>query len=406
MAMTESAPAGELPEYLNGSLDVDSHEMVPVHLWEQVFGESGKKLASFDMKVVANAGENTMLLPGMGGDEAAITPETVWTMKGPRAPGAIDPQRRVEVMDAMGIARQMVFPTFAHIGLVLRYNPNAHLHYNYDPNEFDRIEIGNEVIAGYNEWAFRTTREVGSRIRPVAVVIGETVDELVGEVEKALDAGVRALMMPAGTPPANVSPADRAMDPVWKLIADADVPVCIHLATEYALLASPMWGVNVPEFVTADQNAGEFPVAPYRGATLNLTLDNFVTTMVLGGVFERHPTLRFGAIELTGHSLGPLAERLDLWAEAFADRLSKYLSIKPSEYINRNVRVAPYEFEPVPSYFERYPQVADSFCFSTDYPHAEGGKNVKHSLYERLLPLGEDVVRKYFVENGQLLLPE
>jgi hypothetical protein len=80
--------------------------------------------------------------------------------------------------------------------------------------------------------------------------------------------------------------------------------------------------------------------------------------------------------------------------------------MKPSEYINRNVRVAPYDWEPIEMYFDRYPQIADTYCFSTDYPHSEGGKHVKRRLYERLAPLGEETVRKFFVENGNLLLPD
>lgn len=41
----------------------------------------------------------------------------------------------------------------------------------------------------------------------------------------------------------------------------------------------------------------------------------------------------------------------------------------------------------------------------TDYPHVEGGKESKRKLYEQLTPLGDDVVGKFFVTNGELLLP-
>src|SRR5258708_19280735 len=37
---------------------------------------------------------------------------------------------------------------------------------------------------------------------------------------------------------------------------------------------------------------------------------HFISMLVLGGVFERFPSLRFGAIEVGGGWLGPLAERL------------------------------------------------------------------------------------------------
>ena len=35
--------------------------------------------------------------------------------------------------------------------------------------------------------------------------------------------------------------------------------------------------------------------------------------MVTGGVLERHPTLRVGAIEYAAHWIGPMASNLDLW---------------------------------------------------------------------------------------------
>jgi predicted TIM-barrel fold metal-dependent hydrolase len=79
--------------------------------------------------------------------------------------------------------------------------------------------------------------------------------------------------------------------------------------------------------------------------------------------------------------------------------------LRPSEYIARNVRVTPYHFESVDSYIERYPYLADVYCYSSDYPHREGGRESKQVFYEKLAPLGEDVVEKFFFTNGELLLP-
>jgi hypothetical protein len=78
----------------------------------------------------------------------------------------------------------------------------------------------------------------------------------------------------------------------------------------------------------------------------------------------------------------------------------------PSEYINRNVRVTPFnDFEPVAQDFQRYPQVADSYCYATDYPHVEGGKESKQKMYDQLPPLGEEIAEKIFVTNAELLMP-
>jgi predicted TIM-barrel fold metal-dependent hydrolase len=56
--------------------------------------------------------------------------------------------------------------------------------------------------------------------------------------------------------------------------------------------------------------------------------------------------------------------------------------------------------------FERYPNIADAYCYATDYPHVEGGKDSKMKLYEQISPLGTEIVEKFFVSNAALLLPD
>ena len=79
--------------------------------------------------------------------------------------------------------------------------------------------------------------------------------------------------------------------------------------------------------------------------------------------------------------------------------------MRPSEYLNRQVRVTPYVYEPVEKYVERWPEVQDTFCYTTDYPHMEGNKWSMQRFYDRLAPLGDEFLEKYFVTNGELLLP-
>ncbi len=80
--------------------------------------------------------------------------------------------------------------------------------------------------------------------------------------------------------------------------------------------------------------------------------------------------------------------------------------MKPSQYINRNVRVTPFnEFEPVRRDFERYPHLSDTYCYSTDYPHVEGGKDSKRLMHEQVAALGEEIVAKFFVTNAELIIP-
>jgi hypothetical protein len=160
----------------------------------------------------------------------------------------------------------------------------------------------------------------------------------------------------------------------------------------------------VPEFVGAQTL--EFTIQPYWGSTVNFATENYLAAMILGGVFERHPTLRMGSIEIGAQWVGPLAERLDLWAGQFKERLGSILSMKPSEYINRQFRAAPFHFEDIASYFDKYPNLQDVYSFCTDYPHVEGGRNSKQKFSEQLAGCDEITRRKFFRDNGYLLLPD
>jgi predicted TIM-barrel fold metal-dependent hydrolase len=394
-----------LPDFLDATLDLDSHEMIPMQLWPRVFGHAGElmqPMASFDGGLI----QRTMSRPGLDRDDAPFDAKTIWHLKGPESPAAIDHLRRPAVLDAMGIRSQLMFPSFGLMGLMLLYSPTAHEFLGYDPKKLDRLVVGREVVAAHNRWAAQVTREVPDlRLRPVAILVPDSVDSLLAQADEAIAAGVRVLWLPAGLPPADTSPADRALDPFWKLAEQRNVPVVLHLGTEFGLLASSRWNANVPEFNAGDLASHEFPVEPYRGATLQLTCINFLTAAVLGGVFERHPRLRFGVIECGAHWLGPLGESLDLWGGQFGKRLAKTLSMRPSAYLARNVRVTPFVFEPVERYLARYPELAACYCYSSDYPHREGGRESKQRFYERLAPLGEPAVRDFFIRNAELLLP-
>lgn len=407
----------ERPEGLNQDLlarlgpvmDIDSHEMIPLHMWPETFGDAAVRFTDLatNTGMVDNLGENSMRRDDLGADDEAVDPATVWTHKGPSAPSAIKLSRRAEVLDVMGVDRQLVYPNFALIGVMLACNPVAHKWFGYDPALVDRVQLGREVIAGHNEWVLRTIREVdNNRVRPVGLILLESVEQMMADTQKLIDGGARALMIPGGEPPAGMSPADERLDPWWKLVSDADMAVTLHVGTEFPFMASGKWSSRVPQFKRADFASLEFPVEPYFGATMNFAHENFVTVLALGGVFERHPNLRFGSLEVTAQWVGPLAERLDLWEQQFHKRFSGVLSMKPSEYINRNVRVGPFSFENVRSYFEHYPYLSDVYSFSSDFPHVEGGKDSKNKFYENIAPLGEDIVRKFFVENPGTLLPD
>jgi hypothetical protein len=81
------------------------------------------------------------------------------------------------------------------------------------------------------------------------------------------------------------------------------------------------------------------------------------------------------------------------------------LSKRPTEYVAEQVRVTPFFFEPVDTYLERHPELVDVYCYSSDYPHSEGGPHAMQGFYDRLAPFGDDVLGKFFRTNAELIVP-
>lgn len=388
-------------------LDVDSHEMAPVELWGEVFGtQIADRVHEVGFSIFSRERTNPLSVPGLDGDHAPITQETVWEKKGAGAPAAIDLHRRPAVLDEMEITRQLVFPTFGLFAVILVNDPNAHAWLGFDPARVDAPALGRMAVEAHNAWAADITASTEDRVRPVGIVLTDTPESMVDQARRAIDAGIRALMIPANVPPAGTSPADPVLDPFWALAAEADVPVTIHLGTDSGFLASSAWSANVEAFHPSEKSTIELPIEPYRATIIHFCAENMLSTMVLGGVFERHPTLRFGAIELSAGWVGPMADRLDNWvATQFTSRLADTLTMRPSEYIERNVRVTPFYFEPIGEYFDRHDDLSSVFCYSTDYPHVEGGKHSR-DIFEASLSSSPQAIRdKFFHGNGELLLP-
>jgi predicted TIM-barrel fold metal-dependent hydrolase len=126
--------------------------------------------------------------------------------------------------------------------------------------------------------------------------------------------------------------------------------------------------------------------------------------MVMGGVFERFPALRFGIIELGAHWLAPLALHLDNTFKIFSRRFKGVLKLLPSEYIRRNIRVTPYRIENIADHIDRY-GLSECYCYSSDFPHPEGGQDPIKDFDASISKMDPTINEKFFCKNGEWVLP-
>ena len=400
MATAEAyALPSAVQRYGGNIMDVDSHEMMPAQVWVDEMGDLMKDLADVMMKMEASNNPNSLNLVGYK-DETPIDAETIWRIKGASAPGATDVERRLQMMNLTGIKRQLMFPGVGLLGLIISSQKNLL------GLKRDHVAYGQEIIKAANDWAVRVAQR-SDRIRPVVTLVEETPAKLVEAARKLIGQGIRAVWLPNAIPPGGVSPAHPDLDPLWALLAENNIALCLHVGLDTKVGGTDIWK-DAPAFKGFHTGA-EFELDPWTMSSIYLAAQNVVLTMTLGGVFERHPTLRMGVIEAGAFWIGPLSEQLDMFYREDPGGVKKHgkgfrLAEPPSFYIKRNIRVSGFDFEPVGTYIQRY-GMEDVFCFASDYPHLEGGKDPAGSFHRSLAPLGEKVMEKFFIRNGQWILP-
>lgn len=401
-----------LPEELRSLagriIDTDTHEMIPCKFWVEIFGPECQELqdAWTNSSITDVDDKNTSNVPDYVADDEPVDAGIV-NVKGSRAPGAMDLDRRLDVMDAMGVARQLMFPT--SVGLwatFLLCAANDKLLFKDITG--DRAGKAKVMIRSYNKWIASQARR-NPRIVPVAPVFGDTVEELTEMTRELIGAGIKAVWMPFGIAPGGKSPAHHDLDAYWQMLVDNDCILTLHVGTEESFL-DPMASFRDASAFKGYRRFGETSTDPWYLAHLHMPVQNFLMTMTVGGVFVRHPELRVLVAEVGAYWVGPMMQAMDVWQDAFG-RYSKHeeaLKVMPSSFIRSNVRVTPFCFEDVASYIMQYGSygLEDVLCFSTDYPHVEGGKDALRKIYRNIQHLGSNAIEKFFVSNGEFVMPK
>jgi uncharacterized protein len=100
-----------------------------------------------------------------------------------------------------------------------------------------------------------------------------------------------------------------------------------------------------------------------------------LSALIVDGVLMRHPDLRIGCIEVGASWVPGLMRNMDSAHNAFAKNETRLqeMDLKPSEYIQRQVRVTPYPHEDAGWIIQNGCEAVA--LFSSDFPHVEGGRN-------------------------------
>ena len=288
--------------------------------------------------------------------------------------GAWDSDRRNEVLDADGVAAEILFVD----GLTEQNSPPF-------GGDLGLLPVG--VVpelqwAGaraHNRWLSEFVAMAPERRFGLALVTPFWgVDEALKEIRWAREHGLRGIMLPhmwIGQDPFH----HPKYEPIWAACEELGLIIHFHSGaapmTEYfgAALFSPQ--------AQAPPNAAP-PVELPGALGIYVTevawwLTRPLVFMIWAGVFERHPRLK---VAVTEGSTIWVPELLQLMDQRFGDHhfsaklgtgYRKHMQLKPSEYFRRNVRVGSSAMSRREAEL-RHEIGLGTIMWGTDYPHPEG----------------------------------
>ena len=271
-----------------------------------------------------------------------------------------DSDFRTKEMDADGIVGEILFPNtippfFETVGIIGIGLPTSE-------QAAERRWAG---LQAHNRWLVDFCSREADRRRGIIQVLPHDIDAAVDEIAWASEQTVLGGVLIPGIPPGHqIDPYFHSRyDPIWRICEERNFPVCHHS------------GSGIPDMPWSEpggMSIMEFEAHVWTKRTL--------THLVLGGVFERFPTLKYAQTEMGGlqwvvdagfamdFSVAQQVASTNRTRSLFADETTRGLSLKPSEYIRRNVYhgasvMAPHDAEFLPDLG------LDRVMWGSDYPH-------------------------------------
>ncbi len=343
------------------AIDADGHVQEPESAWARHLPEHYRPFAPRRQR--DSRGRTRVII---GGEEKPYIPFPDAML--PALPaGGHDPKARLADMDRQRIARSLLFPT---MGLMFA--------------GLARADVQIALCRAYNDWLREFCDADPARLLGVAVVPQLDPLECLVETRRAVgELGFRGVML-RPNPIGGRSLHDPAWDPLYALLAELDVPLCVHEGTTQEV---PQSGRDrFDDFVM--RHVASHPHEQQLG----------VLALVMGGALERHPGLRAVFLESGCGWLPHWLDRMDEHVEAWHFAMPKP-PLRPSEYFRRQCFVS---CDPN----ERALPAVVSLCgedvvvFASDYPHPDAVAGDLVAQITDRAELSQQAIEKLLVGNA------
>ena len=298
-----------------------------------------------------------------------------------------DDERRIGDLDAEGVVGEVVFPN-----TVPPFFPSFVLFAR--PPKDDEYPHRLAGLRAHNRWLADFCARHPERRAGIGQIFLNDVDDAIEDVRWIKEHGLRGGVLISSIPPdvKYIKPLyDPCYDPLWAVCEELEVPVNTH------------GGTGLPDY-------GRYPTA----ALLLISEVSFYAQrpfvqMLLSGVFERFPGLRFVMTEMGAAWLPPMLERLD----GVLDQIRRTGRTGELRYSEEHIlpRSATEYFRqscvlgvsmPGADDVEAMDVLGvDTFMWGGDYPHNEGtAPFTKEHLRQRFSETPEPVLREVLAGNA------
>lgn len=234
-------------------------------------------------------------------------------------------------------------------------------------------DFSHAMCRAYNDWVWEEFSEFNDRLLPMACVAPASLDNALAEIQRCADLGFKGLCLPCKPVfgPPDVDDLNynlRELDPLWDCIDDVGLPITFHVSTGRDPRTSRSQG----------------------GAVINYAVHSLAPTMeplvniCASGVAERHPNLRFGAIEA---GIGWVPWMMEAMDEAYHKHhmwVRPKLELLPSEYFRRQ-GFSSFQEDRAGLDLARGHDLVDNLLWANDFPHHEGSWPYSSQAIERTM---------------------
>jgi predicted TIM-barrel fold metal-dependent hydrolase len=183
------------------------------------------------------------------------------------------------------------------------------------------------------------------------------------EVDSLLQRGARMVHIrpaPVPTGSGGRSLGDQLHDPVWARLAEAGIPVAFHLGDSGYNSFAGAWGASA-----TFEAFGQVDTLS-RLVVSDRAIHDTIGSLILHGVFHRHPKLRVASIENGSDWLHWLVKRL----RKLANQTPSAFHEDPLDTVRRHVWVTPYLEDDLRALAALIG--VERILFGSDWPHGEG----------------------------------